>query len=71
VHVKDRVRGGGSQPLGSGDSNFRGFFPALLKGGFRGDFVLQHYFERDPEREAEQSLSFVRRMLASARAEAA
>jgi L-ribulose-5-phosphate 3-epimerase len=71
VHIKDRVRGGGSRPLGTGDTNFRGFFPALLRAGFRGDFVLQHYFEHDPEREAEQALSFVRRMLADAKAEAA
>jgi hexulose-6-phosphate isomerase len=71
VHIKDRVRGGGSKPLGSGDTNFRGFFPALLRAGFRGDFVLQHYFEHDPEREAEQALGFLRRMLADAKAEAA
>ena len=28
VHVKDRVRGGTSKPLGTGDTNFAGFFPA-------------------------------------------
>jgi hexulose-6-phosphate isomerase len=71
VHVKDRRRGGTSQPLGSGDTNFRGLFPVLLKAGFRGDFVLQHYFEHDPEAEAAQSLAFVRRLLESAKAEAA
>jgi hexulose-6-phosphate isomerase len=71
VHIKDRVRGGGSKPLGSGDTNFQGFFPALLKAGFRGDFVLQHYFEHAPEVEAEQALCFVQQLIASARAEAA
>jgi L-ribulose-5-phosphate 3-epimerase len=71
VHIKDRVRGGGSKPLGAGDANFQGFFPILLRSGFRGDFVLQHYFEHDPEVEAEQSLSFVKQLLDSARAEAA
>lgn len=71
VHIKDRLRGGSSQPLGTGDTNFQGFFPALLKAGFRGDFVLQHYFERDPELEAERSLSFVQQLLESAKAEAA
>jgi len=71
VHIKDRVRGGGSMQLDSGDTNFCGFFPALLRASFRGDFVLQHYFEHDPEREAEQSLSFVQRMLQDAKAEAA
>jgi hexulose-6-phosphate isomerase len=71
VHVKDRVRGGGSKPLGTGDTNFAGFFPTLLRAGFRGDFVLQHYFEQQPELEAEQALSFVRQLLEAAKAEAA
>jgi L-ribulose-5-phosphate 3-epimerase len=71
VHIKDRVRGGGSKPLGTGDTNFAGFFPALLSAGFRGDFVLQHYFERQPELEAEQALCFVRQLLEAAKVEAA
>ncbi len=71
VHVKDRVRGGSSKPLGTGDANFQGFFPRLLASGFRGDFVLQHYFEAQPELEAERSLSFVQQLIESAKAEAA
>jgi len=71
VHIKDRARGGGSKALGTGDANFQGFFPALLRAGFRGDFVLQHYFDEQPELQAEQSLSFVQLLLESARAEAA
>lgn len=71
VHVKDRVKGGKSLPLGRGDTNFRGFFRTILRAGFCGDFVLQHYFDAAPEAEAEHSLSFVRRLLAEAKAEAA
>lgn len=71
VHIKDRVRGGGSKPLGTGDTNFQGFFPRLLRAGFGGDFVLQHYFDEYPELEAERSLSFVEQLLESAKAEAA
>ena len=41
VHIKDRVRGGGTVPLGQGDADI----PALLSGlaaiAYRGDFVLQ------------------------------
>ncbi len=41
VHIKDRVRGGGTVPLGQGDADI----PALLSGlaaiPYRGDFVLQ------------------------------
>ncbi len=71
VHIKDRVRGGGSKSLGTGDANFQGFFSALIGAGFRGDFVLQHYFEHQPELETERSLSFVQQLLDSAKAEAA
>lgn len=71
VHIKDRVRGGGSKPLGTGDTNFQDFFPRLLRAGFKGDFVLQHYFDQQPELEAERSLSFVEQLIESAKAEAA
>ncbi len=41
VHIKDRVRGAGTVPLGQGDADI----PALLSGlaaiAYRGDFVLQ------------------------------
>jgi L-ribulose-5-phosphate 3-epimerase len=41
VHIKDRIRGGGTVPLGQGDADI----PALLSGlaaiAYRGDFVLQ------------------------------
>lgn len=69
VHIKDRVRGGGSKPLGTGDCDFAAFFRVILGAGFRGDLVLEHFYEGDAEREAERSLSFVRRALANAGAE--
>jgi hexulose-6-phosphate isomerase len=71
VHVKDRLVGGGSTPLGRGAANFGGFFKALARAGFSGDFVLQHYFEREPEQQAAQALEFVKNQLERARREAA
>jgi hexulose-6-phosphate isomerase len=71
VHIKDRVKGGGSKPLGTGDTNFQEFFPRLLRAGFKGDFVLQHYFDEQPELEAERSLSFLEQLIDSAKSEAA
>jgi L-ribulose-5-phosphate 3-epimerase len=71
VHVKDRKTHGGTQPLGSGDTNFRGFFQALAKRGFAGDFVLQHYFAGDPLGDAAKSLTFVKACQAEAAREAA
>ena len=43
----------------------------LLRAGFRGDFVLQHYFDQQPELETERSLSFVQQLIESAKMEAA
>ena len=71
VHVKDRKRGGGSVPLGSGDANYPGFFAALSRSGFSGDFVLQHFFDGDPVGSARASLDFVRQRLVAAAESAA
>jgi L-ribulose-5-phosphate 3-epimerase len=41
VHIKDRVRGGTTVPLGSGNADFRALFACLEKVGYSGDFTLQ------------------------------
>jgi Sugar phosphate isomerases/epimerases len=41
VHIKDRVNGGGTVPLGSGNTNFKSLFECLGELGYSGDFVLQ------------------------------
>lgn len=41
VHVKDRVRGGGSVPLGEGDADLRRTFARLRGMGYDGLLVLQ------------------------------
>lgn len=68
VHLKDRRRGGTSVPLGTGDTNFAGFFRVLASRGFEGDLVLQHYFDTDPEGAARAALGAVRSLLAEAKA---
>jgi len=47
VHIKDRVKGGGTVPLGSGDADFAGVFACLRATGYRGDYVLQVARDRD------------------------
>jgi len=47
VHIKDRVRGAGSVPLGSGNADFDGLFDALDRVRYRGLFTLQ--VARGPE----------------------
>jgi hexulose-6-phosphate isomerase len=41
VHIKDRVRGGGTVPLGTGDADLEAVFSGLAKLPYRGDYVLQ------------------------------
>ncbi|MFI5258663.1 MAG: sugar phosphate isomerase/epimerase family protein [Candidatus Limnocylindrales bacterium] len=41
VHIKDRVIGGGTVPLGSGNTDFKTLFKCLGELGYTGDFVLQ------------------------------
>lgn len=41
VHIKDRVRGAGTVPLGSGDVDFESLGQALREYEFQGDFILQ------------------------------
>lgn len=41
VHVKDRILGGVTVPLGSGHANFRAVFRALKYCGYSGNFILQ------------------------------
>lgn len=40
-HIKDRVRGGKTVPLGEGDTDFPTLHAALIDIGYQGDFVLQ------------------------------
>lgn len=41
VHVKDRVIGGTTVPLGTGNADFETVFAALGKRGYRGKYILQ------------------------------
>ena len=41
VHIKDRVRGGGTVPLGTGDAEIPVLLSELSRIGYKGDFVMQ------------------------------
>lgn len=47
IHLKDRIRGGRSVPLGEGDTDFDSFFSSLSTIDFNGHFIMQAY--RDDE----------------------
>ena len=41
VHIKDRVLGGATVPLGTGSADFKTVFAALAKVGYSGNYILQ------------------------------
>ncbi|HEY6301835.1 MAG TPA: TIM barrel protein [Terriglobales bacterium] len=41
VHIKDRIRGGGTVPLGTGNANIPVLLSQLFRLGYKGDFVMQ------------------------------
>jgi hexulose-6-phosphate isomerase len=51
VHIKDRVLGGTTVPLGEGDADFDKVFEALLKVNYKGNFILQTARAKNNEHE--------------------
>jgi len=47
IHIKDRVKGGGSVVLGTGNADFEAFFKALSSINYKGFFIMQAF--RDDE----------------------
>ena len=41
MHIKDRVLGGTTVPLGTGSADFETVFAALAKADYRGNYILQ------------------------------
>jgi hexulose-6-phosphate isomerase len=41
IHIKDRIKGGGTVPLGSGDADFKSLFEQIKLFNYSGDYILQ------------------------------
>jgi L-ribulose-5-phosphate 3-epimerase len=41
IHIKDRIKGGGTVPLGTGDADFPVLFECIKNIKYSGDFILQ------------------------------
>ena len=72
VHIKDRVKGGGTVPLGTGDADLPALCSALAALRYPGDFVLQvaRGVEGNEVEWASQNLQFVMRQVDEATSEA-
>jgi hexulose-6-phosphate isomerase len=53
VHVKDRIRNGGTVPLGRGDANFESVIDALYMTKYNGNFIMQTARAREGDHAAE------------------
>jgi L-ribulose-5-phosphate 3-epimerase len=73
VHIKDRIKGGGTVPLGSGDADLPAVFECLRSLDYGGDFVLQvaRDIPGDEVRWARQNLDRVQAYLSGAEAHGA
>lgn len=62
VHIKDRVLGGSTVPLGTGDADFPALFESLNNIDYSGDFILQvaRGIPGDEVAWAKKNLEFVR-----------
>jgi len=52
IHIKDRVRGGGTVPLGTGDADLQAVFEGMDRIGYQGDITMQ-VARSEPGREVE------------------
>ena len=59
VHIKDRLRNGGTVPLGTGATDFEALFEQLENVSYRGPLILQAAREDDYLEAARRSIEFV------------
>lgn len=63
IHIKDRILGGGTVPLGEGDVDFDLFFKTLNKISYNGSFILQTARGKDDIEVAKKYLRFVKQYI--------
>ena len=63
VHIKDRLLGGSTVPLGEGDTKFDLVFKTLNKISYKGSFILQTARGEDDLQVAQKYLTFVKQFL--------
>ena len=63
VHVKDRMKGGGTVPLGTGDTDFPAIFEELSAVGYAGPFIFQAAREGHETKTAIKNIRFLKENL--------
>jgi L-ribulose-5-phosphate 3-epimerase len=60
IHIKDRIRGGGSVELGTGAVDFDAFFSALSGLDYGGPFIMQAYRDDEGVQVFQRQLAWIR-----------
>ena len=68
IHIKDRVKGGGSVVLGTGSADFEGFFDVLHEHNYKGFFIMQAYRDDEGVDIFSRQLSWIRPYIEAYRA---
>lgn len=65
IHLKDRIKNGGTVPFGSGNTNFDDFFAMIKKINYSGELIIQgaRVDEITPEENCNKYLNFVKQYL--------
>ena len=63
VHIKDRIRGGCTVPLGKGNTDFNTVFEELNRIGYKGAFILQTARGENDVKVAKKYLDYTRRYI--------
>jgi len=59
-HAKDGKRGGGEQPLGSGDVDFPTYIALMRELGYDGAYVIEREAGEDPAADVAEAIAFLR-----------
>jgi len=59
IHIKDRIKGGGSVELGTGDVDFERFFRALGRIHYTGPFIMQAFRDDEGVKIFEKQLAWI------------
>lgn len=59
IHIKDRVLGDGTVPLGTGAANYDKFFKMVEKIGYKGSFIFQTARGTDEVETAKSNMAFI------------
>ena len=63
IHIKDRILGGSSVPIDTGNANFKIFFQLLNQFEYKGPFIMQAYRDDEGVNVFKSQYKFIRKCI--------